>query len=627
MGIVMIFYAVNLPVQIRTDYRCCKFNTTHFLTLLFLLGMGFSTSADNSNQSKFESICINAIRTENFALAQQVCEKQLQQAEQQNNLSSVLALYIALANTHRHLGNDELFSDYLTQAQQHPLFETASESKYQWLRLKAIRLHHTKNLAASNELFSAALQLAIDINDEKKISDSNIDLGISAVAMGDFKTALNHYRTSLELTRQMNDPYATGLSLKSVADAYMRLEEYSAAIKYFDSALSHYEKYTEEPFYDHRVHNRMASVYEGLMEAHQTSGQTVEAKHYVELFEQSQASLSNDHDRASGMVQQAKQLIELEDYAAAIKKLISALNLFQAEGIKNPAEVNYLLAKVYQQTEQLDLAVNFALQAIQSTSDKQTNSPITGQSYLLLSQLYAQSNPAKALRYANAYNQSREVFLNTKYNTDLKTIQHQIELEKNQNKLVTSQLENIKQKVKIQTLNNKYLRALLLLVVLTALIIYLYVKKKRQQTDLLASINYHKNQLAVLSLSTSPKELQADDNSPQKVNQASVNEMLVQIMHDATNLWVEITGENLIELADRSKIWTITNDNGTLRARSLEKYLDIQKIPKNPRWRNVVRTCHFVLAEPTLNPKHRNQLNARLESVIQVIKEFYGTGK
>ena len=244
-----------------------------------------------------------------------------------------------------------------------------------------------------------------------------------------------------------------------------------------------------------------------------------------------------------------------------------------------------------------------------------------------MSQIYTASNPQLALEYANKYNQSREDFLATKYNTDLKTIQHQIELEKNQNKLVTSQLKNTQQQVKIQTLNNKYLISLLVLLCLFALIIYLNIKKKREQSELRATINYHKNQLAMLSLSSQPQKTTHNNTSQQKIKQETVNEKLVAMMHDAINLWVEHTGENLIELADRSKIWTITNDNGTLRARSLEKYLSLQKMPQNPRWRNVVRTCHFVLSEVGLSTAQRQELNQKLESLMQMIKDFYGTGK
>ncbi len=594
------------------------------LLLSALLYFSLNAQAEKQPIPENDSICINAIRTENFELAKQLCEKQLRIAQLENDQASELSLHIALADTFKQLGDDEAFSRHLNYAENHPLFESSADDKYQWLRLKAIKLHHDGQFKQSNQLFSQALKIAIDLHDELKTSNSNIDLGISAAAMGNFKTALNHYRTSLELTRQMNDPYATGLSLKSVGNVYMKLEEFQDAIRYYEEALAEYTQYTQQKFYDSRVHGRINAVYESLVDVHQQLNNKAAAKYYQQQIEQFAAQTSNNHDQANQLESQAKQLIETADYNQAVTKLTVTLKLYQSQGIQQPVRILNLLAQTYQHLDQNELAIHYALEGTKNT---ESSSPHTSKNYQILSQLYAESDPQLALNYAHKYNQSREAFLATKYNTDLKTIQHQIELEKNQNKLVSSQLKNTQQQVKIQTLTNKYLVSLLLLLCLAALIVYLYIKKKREQSELQATINYHKNQFAVLSLSTQLQQPTHDNTSQQKIKQEVVNQQLVAIMHDATNLWVTHTGENLIELADRSKIWTITNDNGTLRARSLEKYLSLQKMPQNPRWRNVVRTCHFVLSEAGLGAEQRQSLNLKLESLMQIIKDHYGTGK
>lgn len=604
--------------------RTGQMNQLLYISLLWMFGSGLLAQAAATDQVDQPSICINAIRTENFELAKKLCHKQLKQAQITHDSTSELSLLLALLDIYKQT-DDDAFDDYLIKIEQHPLFESSPQIKYQWLRLQAIKLHHAAKFNESNAIFLQALQIAINLNDDIKISNSNIDLGISATAMGEYKTALNHYRTSLELTREMNDPYATGLSLKSVGNVYLQLEEYPDAINYFEEALNEYAQYMEQDNFDSRVHGRINTVYKGLVEAHQKSNNLLAAKHYQQQIEQSESK--NNHDRANQLVQQAKQRIESEDYQPAITQLTHALQLYQSEGIENPSEVLFLLAKVYQHSNQSDLAIYYALEGLDNAEEMQSNHVVISQNYQLLSQLYADSDPQLALNYAIKYNQARESFLATKYNTDLKTIQHQIELEKNQNKLVSSQLKNTQQQVKIQTLNNKYLMSLLVLLCLLALIIYLNIKKKREQSELKATINYHKNQFAVLSLSTQPQKATHNDTSQQQIKQETVNQQLVAIMHDAINLWVAHTGDNLIELADRSRIWTITNDNGTLRARSLEKYLSLQKIPQNPRWRNVVRTCHFVLSEVGLGTEQRQELNLKLESLMQMIKDYYGTGK
>ena len=91
-------------------------------------------------------------------------------------------------------------------------------------------------------------------------------------------------------------------------------------------------------------------------------------------------------------------------------------------------------------------------------------------------------------------------------------------------------------------------------------------------------------------------------------------------MIDAINIWEKSTQLNQIELAEQSKIWTVSIDNGTLRTRSLDKYLSIEKIPQNPRWRNVVKTCHFILSQDHLDGQDRVQLNQHLEDIMDTVR-------
>jgi len=91
-------------------------------------------------------------------------------------------------------------------------------------------------------------------------------------------------------------------------------------------------------------------------------------------------------------------------------------------------------------------------------------------------------------------------------------------------------------------------------------------------------------------------------------------------MIEAVSIWEKHTKTNRVELAEKSKLWTVSIDNGTLRTRSLDKYLSLEKIPLNPRWRNVAGTCHFILADMTLSPKDRSLLNQHLDSIMQNVK-------
>jgi len=70
----------------------------------------------------------------------------------------------------------------------------------------------------------------------------------------------------------------------------------------------------------------------------------------------------------------------------------------------------------------------------------------------------------------------------------------------------------------------------------------------------------------------------------------------VRAMTLAVEYWHLATGENRIALAETSKLWKVhTNQNGFQRTQTLDKYLDIKLIPKQPRWNQIHQTVEFVL--------------------------------
>ncbi|WP_295811369.1 ATP-binding protein [uncultured Nitratireductor sp.] len=73
--------------------------------------------------------------------------------------------------------------------------------------------------------------------------------------------------------------------------------------------------------------------------------------------------------------------------------------------------------------------------------------------------------------------------------------------------------------------------------------------------------------------------------------------LIVQVMTGSLTLWRELTGRERIEFAEESGIWRVSLDKTSLQTRTLDKYLLIETLPLNPRWRDVVRSAEFVLAQ------------------------------
>lgn len=92
---------------------------------------------------------------------------------------------------------------------------------------------------------------------------------------------------------------------------------------------------------------------------------------------------------------------------------------------------------------------------------------------------------------------------------------------------------------------------------------------------------------------------------------------LVALMLGAVEAWESATASNRIELAEKSRIWRVNIDDGRLRARAMERYLSLAKLPRNPRWRDVLRTAYFVLGQcTTMREDVRIQLQAQVDAVL-----------
>ncbi len=115
---------------------------------------------------------------------------------------------------------------------------------------------------------------------------------------------------------------------------------------------------------------------------------------------------------------------------------------------------------------------------------------------------------------------------------------------------------------------------------------------------------------AEVPLSTADAPVEADET------RAEFRRALVALMLAAIDAWESATGTSRLELAEKSRIWRVNIDDGRLRARVMERYLAVPKLPANPRWRDVVRTAYFVLGHTAMDADARDALRRRIDSVL-----------
>lgn len=112
---------------------------------------------------------------------------------------------------------------------------------------------------------------------------------------------------------------------------------------------------------------------------------------------------------------------------------------------------------------------------------------------------------------------------------------------------------------------------------------------------------------------------------PPKELDAHFRTVVVDVMIQSLECWNESTGEDKLSLAEKSGIWRTYLDGNTYKTRTLDKYLDQEKLPKNPRWKDVLKTADFVLhnsRSDLLAHKTLAAYLAQLKGILRVQKKM-----
>jgi PAS domain S-box-containing protein len=108
----------------------------------------------------------------------------------------------------------------------------------------------------------------------------------------------------------------------------------------------------------------------------------------------------------------------------------------------------------------------------------------------------------------------------------------------------------------------------------------------------------------------------AESNSQKSL----LREQVVKVMNLALACWERDLGKSKLDLAEESKIWPVYMDKSTPTTRTLDKYLNIELCPKNPRSQRAIDTAEFVLRKMKKSTTvKRQELKAALDAFRQLV--------
>jgi two-component system, sensor histidine kinase ChiS len=153
------------------------------------------------------------------------------------------------------------------------------------------------------------------------------------------------------------------------------------------------------------------------------------------------------------------------------------------------------------------------------------------------------------------------------------------------------------------------------------------IEEMNRNRDRLQSLEESLNGLIPKVLEGHPgflRELRAIDAALDQVSHALSDDrdiedrrrLIVAVMTLSLDYWAEATGTMKVDLAEQSGLWKVyTNLDGWERTQTLDRYLDVQTLPRKPRRRQVIRTAEFVLAACDTESGLRQRLEAALTNL------------
>lgn len=561
--------------------------------------------------------CTSSIKSEQISIAVTVCKEQLKTSYTQDDNEQSVRIMLQLASLYSQLGQKNERENLLGQIRNSRPFEQHSDIQYDWYRAMGADFLHKEEYQKAEDYFRTAYDVAQQLNDINKKSRSANDMGLIHFKQKDYKTALLLYKESLELKETIGNKYHIGTTLNNLGLLNQHRNDYPQAIHYYEQALESFLEYSEQEQFDRRVFNNIYHLYEDLAVTYSLAGKSDQGDPYTQKVINTITKKLSDNEKVRALKNLAIIHIEQKD-AEGAEKFIEQAAQHATGNNKYLAEIDYIKASIANLRHNHEQAKVLIQQAIPLAKNNDDNLLLEKIFHLRFKIFQAEGNLPDAIEAQSQSYRYKELNLKKQYQSDLQVIQEQIKKEQVERQLVTEKLISQEQKNQIQSLSNTVLIISLILVIVAFSAAFVIYRKAKEKQRLLESIQSHKEK--VLLLESEHEQETQEEASNEEDNNLDFRQLLVELLIETLALWEKTTQSDRIELAEKSGIWKVSIDDGRLRTRSLDKYIDINKIPKHPRWRNVVKTSHYILAECTLDSDDRSALEQKLDKVMKLVK-------
>lgn len=489
-------------------------------------------------------------------------------------------------------------------------------------RRRGIVAYRRERLAEAALHFGKALDMARTHDDTAAQAQSWNDVGNAYRRVGDYAQALEAFTTSLALREKLGQSAEAAAVLNNLGNVQQDLGDYAAAEDWLQRALAAYRAQASP--------RQVAHVLESLALNDRRRQRDDAARAKLEAAWSAFAQQHAARDQLRVATHLARLETELGRNDAGSMWITRALDL--GASLNQPPTLALLLAQARTQATGGEASpARQALRAKLATDDGDAIADRV-EAWRFLAQTSEQAGDAE--RAVADLKQAQAATAEQATRTQNERIaQWQVRLDVAEKVKEIAALRETN-RAQAQTLASEGTRWRLRLVAALALFAVvigaLVVRVRRQRARFEAQIARYRDAAEALRADADAPPDEASDDAPALAAEAPLNvaeshdafrRALVELMVASVQAWERSTRTSTVEFAQKSGIWRVHIDDGRLRMRSMERYLSLAKLPRQPRWREVLRSAYFVLAECPLEAAERTRVEALVTAVREQVKD------
>jgi len=467
--------------------------------------------AQADTQTNCSAIKLSSINSQqNF----NTCFNLFEQAKHDNKIDDIVKYAFIVSKLYRHEKKYALSNEILQGLNKNysQLINTTI-TQHKILREIGQNYYFLKQYSKSLLSFQKAFDIAQIDKQLLAMAKSYNDLGVVYKAQSRYTDALKSYMQSLKIKQALNLEHEIANTLNNIGNIYILMHDFNSAFNYHNKALKQYLMLKHEDVAEMIVHvsNQIGVSLE------QTQGldaainylekliyETTEPNSHTLLFD-TYCDLAEFY-LESNLINKAEIIIQktlIGNKISAEKKLLRFM----------------VMSKINTATKHYNKAEQLALHGLELAKQTQNSEQITIFLNLLANIKQQMQQYQSANQYQQQYIESKETYLKQRYNTEIKYLQNEIELQQQQKDLHLLQKNNQIQELQIKKQRLRGIIFVLINVFLVLLVFWLVLKKTNERKKLLNQINYHRKKL---------KQMQAPREQLKKLFQ-SITEPLICI--------------------------------------------------------------------------------------------------